>query len=67
MTDQLNGMRKICEHLGLSESTILKLIRVHKFPARKTKEAGIWISDKKAIDMWREKWLDSDVSSKKIR
>lgn len=51
---QLKGMRDICEYVGFSESTILAWIRERNFPAKKTADAGIWVSTTNKIDQWRE-------------
>jgi hypothetical protein len=49
----LTGMKAITEYSGLSEKTLITLIRHSGFPARKTAdEAGVWISNKLAIDRW---------------
>lgn len=47
----LIGMKAICEYMGRSEATVLKLIQTEGLPA--TKIAGIWESDRVMIDEWR--------------
>ena len=51
---QLKGMRDICLYVGFSESTVLAWIRERMFPAKKTSDAGIWVSTTNKVDQWRE-------------
>ena len=51
---QLKGMRDICLYVGFSESTVLAWIRQRSFPAKKTADAGIWVSTTSKVDQWRE-------------
>lgn len=46
---KLEGMNAICNHVGLTESTVILKIQREGFPAKKNKE-GIWIADKKEVD-----------------
>lgn len=48
----LTGMKEICEYMGRSDVTILKLIRDQEFPACKI--GGIWEADKDLVDEWRK-------------
>lgn len=51
----LVGMKQIAQYMGLSDATILDLIRLENFPAKQTRgAAGIWISDTEEIDVWRK-------------
>jgi len=49
----LVGMKAICDYIGRSEATVLKLIQSEGLPA--TKIAGIWESDRELIGDWRKK------------
>ncbi|SDO95451.1 hypothetical protein SAMN05660330_01421 [Desulforhopalus singaporensis] len=48
----LVGMKAICNHMGQSETTVLKLIRQEGFPA--VKVCGTWNSDSSEIEAWRK-------------
>lgn len=48
----LVGMGEIATYLGRSPTTVQKLIREMRFPARKI--MGKWESDKEAVDAWRK-------------
>ncbi len=52
----LTGMCEIAQYLNLSHPTILKLHREYDLPISKLD--GIWISDRVAIDKWRQKRYD---------
>jgi predicted DNA-binding transcriptional regulator AlpA len=60
----LLGMKEISNHMRMSESTVLKLIREEGFPAKKV--GGQWISDITAIKKWRIAVLeDITINAKK--
>jgi len=61
MGEPLNGMKQIAARVGLSESTVLQLIRYCKLPARKVRDRGIWISDTDAVDDWRKKYAKGEI------
>lgn len=47
---RLQGLKKIGEYAGYSNSTIKKLVRLEGFPA--SKAGGGWVSDADQIDAW---------------
>lgn len=53
----LKGMKEICSHVNMSETTVLKLIRDTGFPAKKI--GGQWISDIMLLEQWRTDILKS--------
>lgn len=55
--DALDGMKAICQYVEWSEVTVLKMIRLHDFPAKKI--IGIWMSCKSSIDQWRKDQINS--------
>jgi len=57
----LTGMKEICQYMGRSEVTILKLIRDQDFPAQKI--GGIWESDKDLVN----EWLLTEIKNKRRR
>lgn len=46
---KLNGVKEICDHLKLSELTVMDMIFKQNFPAKKNKE-GIWVTDTAKVD-----------------
>lgn len=52
---QLSGMKAICEYIQRGETTVLKLIKEYKFPAKKL--LGVWEADKILVDEWRLEYL----------
>jgi len=55
---KLSGMKAICEYIGRSAPTVLKLVREEGFPARKIR--GEWSSDSDLIDRWRVRKIASE-------
>jgi hypothetical protein len=53
----LKGMKQICSHVNMSETTVLKLIRSTGLPAKKI--GGQWISDIMLLEQWRINILSS--------
>jgi hypothetical protein len=51
--DILHGMAEICQHINLTESTIVQKIRDEGFPAKK--ESHEWVASRKQVDIWRKK------------
>lgn len=58
----LQGMKSICAVVGLSESTVLMLIRTEGLPAHKI--GGIWVSTKEKIKKWIDDQIDHPVNVK---
>ncbi len=56
----LSGMKEICGYLKRSERTVLNLIRLQKFPAKKL--GGVWESDKELIHLWRKKQIQHQAN-----
>ena len=64
---QLSGMKEICAYVRRSEATVLDWIRQLDFPAKKI-NGGIWESDTKLVNRWRENQIMSkDKKPKKKR
>jgi predicted DNA-binding transcriptional regulator AlpA len=59
--DALVGMTAICEYMGKSKGTMLRLIRESDFPAVKIGQE--WFSDRDMIAEWRKKII---AENKKI-
>ena len=55
----LQGMKAICAIVGLSESTVLMLIRTEGLPAEKI--GGIWVSTKEKIKNWIDDRIENPV------
>ena len=52
--DKLMGMKEICAHLRISESTALNWYRTCSLPIKKA--GGIWIGSRHKIDKWYRKF-----------
>ena len=60
-------MKEICAYVRRSEATVLEWIRQLDFPATKI-NGGIWESDTKLVNRWRENQIMSkDKKPKKKR
>ncbi len=57
--NRLAGMKAICKHLQVSESTALIWHREYLMPIKKLK--GIWVTTKSALDEWFEKYITGEV------
>ena len=57
--NKLIGMKDICKHLQVSESTALTWHREYQMPIKKLK--GIWMSTRTALDKWFEKYIVGEV------
>ena len=59
----LQGMKSICGVVGLSESTVLMLIRTEGLPAEKI--GGIWVSTQEKIKKWIDDKIDPPINIQK--
>ena len=48
--DKLIGMKAICEHMGISESTVIKWRQEFDMPIEK--KGGTWCGSKQKLDVW---------------
>ena len=52
--DVVDGMKKICDLLNRSETTVLKMIRAENLENRKIiwKRGGMWVANRKRLTEW---------------
>lgn len=52
--DVVDGMKKICDLLNRSETTVLKMIRAENLENRKIiwKRGGMWVANRKRLVDW---------------
>jgi hypothetical protein len=56
----LEGMKQICDFIGRSEPTVIKMIRAESLETRRIiwKRQGIWIANRNRLYEWWVKGVD---------